>query len=45
LFIGRLWGAGFGIGDFMPLGRDGDREIAFGLVGRFWQRDHARSAD
>ena len=32
--------ASFGIDDFMPLGRDGDREIAFGLVGRFWQRDY-----
>ncbi|MEJ8811375.1 hypothetical protein WKW77_09885 [Variovorax ureilyticus] len=31
---------GFGIDDFMILGRDADREIAFGLVGRFWQRDY-----
>ena len=30
----------FGIEDFMPLGRDGDREVAFGLIGRFWQRDY-----
>lgn len=30
----------FGLDDFMPLGRDGDREMAFGLVGRFWQRDY-----
>lgn len=32
--------AAFGIDDFMPLGRDADRELAFGLVGRFWQRDY-----
>lgn len=31
---------GFGIDDFMMLGRDADREIAFGLIGRFWQRDY-----
>jgi hypothetical protein len=31
---------GFGIDDFMILGRDADRELAFGLVGRFWQRDY-----
>jgi len=31
---------GFGIDDFMILGRDTDHEIAFGLVGRFWQRDY-----
>lgn len=30
----------FGIADFMPLGRDADRELAFGLIGRFWQRDY-----
>lgn len=24
----------------MPLGRDADRELAFGLLGRFWQRDY-----
>jgi hypothetical protein len=30
----------FGIGDFLPLGRDADRELAFGLVGRFWRRDY-----
>jgi hypothetical protein len=44
----RLRGAGsglagrrsFGIDDFMILGRDADRELAFGLVGRFWQRDY-----
>lgn len=45
--LGRLGGgsglrdrAAFGIGDFMPLGRDGDQELAFGLIGRFWQRDY-----
>lgn len=30
----------FGLADFTPLGRDGDREIAFGLAGRFWQADY-----
>ena len=30
----------FGIDDFLPLGRDGDCELAFGLVGRFWQADY-----
>ena len=30
----------FGIDDFMLLGRDADGELAFGLVGRFWQRDY-----
>ncbi|MDN8616984.1 hypothetical protein [Variovorax ginsengisoli] len=30
----------FGIEDFMILGRDADRELVFGLVGRFWQRDY-----
>ena len=29
--------AGFGLHDFIPLGRDTDRELAFGLVGRFWE--------
>ncbi|MDM0023155.1 hypothetical protein [Variovorax saccharolyticus] len=32
--------AAFGIDDFMYLGREADRELAFGLVGRFWQRDY-----
>jgi len=27
----------FGFDDFLPLGREGDREIAFGLIGRFWE--------
>lgn len=31
-----VWG-GFGLHRFTPLGRDGEREIAFGLAGRFWQ--------
>jgi len=31
-----VWG-GFGLHRFTPLGRDGDREIAWGLAGRFWQ--------
>lgn len=30
----------FGFGSFTPLGRDADRELAFGLVGRFWQSDY-----
>jgi hypothetical protein len=30
----------FGIADFTPLGRDGDRELAYGLAGRFWQTDY-----
>ncbi|WP_311222688.1 MULTISPECIES: hypothetical protein [unclassified Acidovorax] len=30
----------FGLADFTPLGRDGDRELAFGLAGRFWQADY-----
>lgn len=37
----RLRGRGsFGVDDFTPLGRDGDREIAFGLAGAFWQADY-----
>ncbi|MBS0426766.1 MAG: hypothetical protein JSR41_05710 [Proteobacteria bacterium] len=37
----RLQGRGsFGLADFTPLGRDGDREIAFGLAGAFWQADY-----
>lgn len=31
-----VWG-GFGLHRFTPLGRDGDREIAWGLAGRFWE--------
>ena len=30
----------FGLADFTFLGRDGDREIALGLAGRFWQSDY-----
>lgn len=30
----------FGFADFMPLGRDKDCELAFGLLGRFWQSDY-----
>jgi len=29
--------AGFGLHEFTPLGRDADRELAFGLIGRFWE--------
>lgn len=36
----RLPARPFGIEDFTPLGRDGDRELAFGLVGKFWQSDY-----
>jgi hypothetical protein len=32
--------AAFGLDDFVPLGRDADSEIAFGLVGRFWRFDY-----
>jgi hypothetical protein len=32
--------ASFGLADFTFLGRDGDREIALGLAGRFWQSDY-----
>ena len=31
--------SGLGMIDFIPLGRDGDREMAFGLIGRFWRPD------
>ena len=30
----------FGFADFTFLGRDGDRELAYGLAGRFWQSDY-----
>ena len=30
----------FGHSDFTFLGRDGDRELAYGLAGRFWQSDY-----
>jgi len=30
----------FGLDDFTRLGQDSDREIAFGLVGRFWKFDY-----
>jgi hypothetical protein len=30
---------GFGLPSFIPLERDGDREIASGLIGRFWRPD------
>jgi hypothetical protein len=32
--------AAFGLTDFTLLGRDSDREIVFGLVGKFWQFDY-----
>ncbi len=31
--------AGFGLHDFIKLGRDDDRELALGLVGKFWEPD------
>jgi len=30
----------FGLSDFLPLGREGDREVCFGLAGRFWRADY-----
>lgn len=30
----------FGLANFTFLGRDGDRELAYGLAGRFWQSDY-----
>ena len=30
----------FGVRDFIPLDRDGDRQMAAGLVGRFWRLDY-----
>ncbi len=27
----------FGLADFLPLGRDGDAALAYGLAGRFWE--------
>lgn len=49
--VGRLGGrsglrdkAPFGFDSFTPLGRDADRELAFGLVGRFWQSDYGSVA-
>jgi len=32
--------AAFGLNDFTLLGRDSDREIAFGLAGQFWKIDY-----
>ena len=32
----------FGLPDFIPLDRDGDREMAAGLVGRFWRLDYGQ---
>jgi hypothetical protein len=50
----RLWGTlgghsglqqqpAFGMHNFTLLGRDGDREIALGLVGKFWQADYGQT--
>ena len=51
----RVWGAlggssglrhrpAFGIHNFTPLGRNGDQEVAMGLVGKFWQADYGAVA-
>ena len=32
--------APFGLDDFTPLERDGNRELVYGLAGRFWQSDY-----
>lgn len=50
----RVWGAlggrsglqrqpAFGIHNFTPLGREGDQEVAIGLVGKFWQADYGQA--
>ena len=50
----RIWGTlggssglqrqpAFGIHNFTPLGRDGDQEVAIGLVGKFWQADYGQA--
>ena len=36
--------AAFGFHSFTPLGRDADRELAFGLVGKFWKSDYGSVA-
>lgn len=48
-FLSRLTGGGelqgklpFGFDNFLLLGRDGDREIALGLLGKFWQFDYGQ---
>lgn len=48
-FLSRLTGSGelkgkppFGLDNFLLLGRDGDREIAFGLLGKFWKFDYGQ---
>lgn len=38
-FRGTAQPEGFGPPSFIPLERDGDREIASGLIGRFWRPD------
>src|SRR5947208_1701067 len=39
-FTGASRRAAFGMNDFIPLDRDGDREMAAGLAGRFWRLDY-----
>lgn len=39
-FAAKSRPANFGLGDFTPLDRDGDREMAAGLVGRFWRLNY-----
>jgi hypothetical protein len=40
-FAGTSRATTFGLNDFIPLDRDGDREMAAGLVGRFWRLDYS----
>ena len=46
--LGRAGGlknrVAFGFHNFTALGRDGDRELAFGLVGKFWRSDYGSVA-
>ena len=39
-FAGASRATTFGMSDFIPLDRDGDREMAAGLVGRFWRLNY-----
>jgi hypothetical protein len=38
--LGFATSKAFGLSDFIPLDRVGDREMAAGLVGRFWRLDY-----
>ena len=37
---GLKWRRTFGLGDFLLLGREADRDLAYGLSGRFWKADY-----